>query len=170
MRIILALFNRRKHRCALAIFDRRENHASFWQAPNSTRKRNTPKTQRSDCSENLCFRVCLGALLEGQAPANAKHPKTQILRTWAAVTGGVTNGGLRGVWPPVQEIGLFRPFQPFAEASNSTWKRKKGLFPWISLVLLKPPSLKRPHLRHSNELSVFCVSDVLRLQVLFFPL
>ena len=29
-------------------------------------------------------------------------------RNWAAASWGVTNGGLRGVWPPFLEIGLFR--------------------------------------------------------------
>ena len=32
---------------------------------------------------------------------------------WAAANGGVTNGGLRGVWPPFLEIGRNRPFSPF---------------------------------------------------------
>ena len=34
---------------------------------------------------------------------------------WSAASGGVTSGGLRGVWPPVLEIGLFRPFSAFFE-------------------------------------------------------
>ena len=32
---------------------------------------------------------------------------------WAAANGGVTNGGLRGVWPPFLEIGQNRPFSAF---------------------------------------------------------
>ena len=32
----------------------------------------------------------------------------------AAANGGVTNGGLRGVWPPFPEIGRNRPFSPFS--------------------------------------------------------
>ena len=74
---------------------------------------------------------------------------------WSAANGGVTNGGLRGVWPPVLEIGQNRPkspffclFRPFPEGPNSTWKIKKteekGLSPQISSDLLKPPSLKSP--------------------------
>ena len=69
--------------------------------------------------------------------------------------GGVTNGGLRGVWPPVLEIGRNRPFspffclfRPFLEGLKSTWKIQenggKGLFPQISTDFLKPPSLKPP--------------------------
>ena len=74
---------------------------------------------------------------------------------WAAANGGVTDGGLRGVWPPFQEIGRNRPFSPFfclfrsfPEGAKSTWKiqktEEKGLFPQISSDLLKPPSLKPP--------------------------
>ena len=64
-------------------------------------------------------------------------------------------GVLRGVWPPVLEIGRSRPFSPFSclfrpfpEGPKSTWKiqktEEKGLFPQISSDLLKPPSLKPP--------------------------
>ena len=74
---------------------------------------------------------------------------------WAAANGGVTNGGLRGVWPPSPEIGRNRPFSPFSclfrpfpGGAKSTWKiqktEEKGLFPQISSDLLKPPSLKPP--------------------------
>ena len=74
---------------------------------------------------------------------------------WAAANGGVTNGGLRGVWPLCLEIGQNRPkspffclFRPFPEGAKSTWKiqktEEKGLFPQISSDLLKPPSLKPP--------------------------
>ena len=77
---------------------------------------------------------------------------------WAAANGGVTNGGLRGVWPPFLEIGRNRPkspffcrFRPFPEGAKSTWEiqgylRKKAFFlryPWISLN----PHLLNPHLR-----------------------
>ena len=69
--------------------------------------------------------------------------------------GGVTNGGLRGVWPPVLQIGRNRPFSPFfclfchfPEGKKATWKiqktEEKGLFPQISSDFLKPPSLKPP--------------------------
>ena len=63
---------------------------------------------------------------------------------WAAANGGVTNGGLRGVWPPFLEIGRNRPkspffclFRPFPEGAKSTWEiqrisEEKGLFPQIS--------------------------------------
>ena len=74
---------------------------------------------------------------------------------WAAANKGVTNGGLRGVWPPFPGIGRNRPFSPFfclfgpfPEGTKSTWEIKKteekGLFPQISSDLLKPPSLKPP--------------------------
>ena len=74
---------------------------------------------------------------------------------WAAASGGVTNGGLRGVWPPFPEIGRNRPFSPFfclfrlfPEGPNSTKESRiseeKGLFPQISSDLRKPPSLKPP--------------------------
>ena len=77
------------------------------------------------------------------------------LPCWAAANGGVTNGGLRGVWPPFLEIGRNRPFSPFCcpfrpfpEGTKSTWEiqktEEKGLFPQISSDLLKPPSLKPP--------------------------
>ena len=77
------------------------------------------------------------------------------LENWSAASGGVTNGGLRGVWPPVLEIGRNRPFspffclfRPFPEGLKSTWKiqktEEKGLFPQISSDFLKPPSLKPP--------------------------
>ena len=74
-------------------------------------------------------------------------------KSWAAANGGVTNGGLRGVWPPFLEIGRNRPFspffclfRPFSEGAKSTWEiqktEEKGLFPQISSDFLKPPSLK----------------------------
>ena len=77
------------------------------------------------------------------------------LGSWGAANGGVTNGGLRGVCPPVLEIGRDRPFspffclfRPFPEGPNSTWEiqktEEKGLFPQISSDLLNPPSLKPP--------------------------
>ena len=76
-------------------------------------------------------------------------------QSWSAANGVVTNGGLRGAWPPVLEIGRNRPFSPFfclflpfPEGTKSTWKIKKteekGLFPQISSDFLKPPSLKPP--------------------------
>ena len=82
---------------------------------------------------------------------------------WAAANGGVTNGGLRGVWPPFPGIGRNRPFspffclfRPFPEGLKSTWKiqetEEKGLFPQISSDFLKPPSLKPPVMRHPKFL------------------
>ena len=48
---------------------------------------------------------------------------------WSAANGSVTSGGLRGVWPPLLEVGRNRPFSPFSaffrpfpEGPNSTWK------------------------------------------------
>ena len=59
--------------------------------------------------------------------------------SWATANGGVTNRGLRGIWPPSLEIGRNRPFSPFfclflpsPEGAKSSWKiqktEEKGLF------------------------------------------
>ena len=51
-----------------------------------------------------------------RVPKDHNHKLLQFCRClifWAAANGGVTNGGLRGVWPPFLEIGLFQPFSPF---------------------------------------------------------
>ena len=71
---------------------------------------------------------------------------------WAAANGGVTNGGLRGVWPP---IGRNRPFSPFfclftvfrrvRRAPGKSRKRRKKAF-----FLRYPRIFLNPHLRHSN--------------------
>ena len=50
----------------------------------------------------LNLRVCVVKLL-----------KKDCARNWAAANGGVTNGGLRGVWPPFPKIGRNRPFSAF---------------------------------------------------------
>ena len=83
-----------------------------------------------------------------------KHriPPKMLAGIWAAANGGVTNGGLRGVWPPFLEIGRNRPFPQFfylfrlfPEGAKSTWEIQKtvekGPFPQISSDLLKPLSL-----------------------------
>ena len=66
---------------------------------------------------------------------------------WAAAHGGVTNGGLRGVYPSWTS-GEISPFRPFQESPNSTWEFQKaeenGRFPQISSDFLKRPSLKLP--------------------------
>ena len=81
-----------------------------------------------------------------------------LLVFWAAANGGVTHGGLRGVWLPFPEIGGNRPFSPFfclfrpfpegLGRLKSTWKiqktEEKGLFPQMSSDFLEPPSLKPP--------------------------
>ena len=88
-------------------------------------------------------------------PQWGSFPLFSPKRNLAAANGGVTNGGLRGVWPPFLEIGRNRPFspffclfRPFSEGAKSTWEiqktEEKGLFPQISSNLLKPPSLKPP--------------------------
>ena len=91
-----------------------------------------------------------------QSNLHNKIPDTFLQRgRWAAANGGVTNGGLRGVWPPFLEIGRNRPFspffclfRPFPGGAKSTWKiqktEEKDRFPQISSDLLKPPSLKPP--------------------------
>ena len=69
---------------------------------------------------------------------------------------GVTNGGLRGVWPPVLEIGRNRPFspffclfRPFPEGLKSTWKiqktEEKGLFVKRQTPSLLPAPLPKAH-------------------------
>ena len=99
--------------------------------------------------------------LVSRAPSKQRTYSPPPPQTWAAANGGVTNGGLRGVWPPFLEIGQNRPFSPFfclfcpfPEGPKSTRKvqktEEKGLFPQISSDFLRPPSLK-PHLRHSNR-------------------
>ena len=91
--------------------------------------------------------------LAGSGPIPKKSDLVNFL--WAAANGGVTNGGLRGVWPPFLEIGrigLFRPFSAFfalfrrvqRAPGKSRKRRKKAPFPQISSDLLKPPSLKPP--------------------------
>ena len=82
----------------------------------------------------------------------------------AAAIGGVTNGGLRGVWPPFLKIGRNRPFspffclfRPFPEGAKSTWgksrKRRKKAFllryPQICLNphLLNPPICGTPNFK-----------------------
>ena len=41
---------------------------------------------------------------------------------WAAANGGVTNGGLRGVWLPFLKIGRNRPFSPFVCLFSLFWR------------------------------------------------
>ena len=88
-------------------------------------------------------------------PGHSRSKTTEKGTFWAAANGGVTNGGLRGVWPHFLEIGQNRPFspffclfRPFPEGAKSTWEiqktEDKGLFPQISSDCIKPPSLKPP--------------------------
>ena len=65
--------------------------------------------------------------IRGSAEKSPKYPQN-----WAAANGGVTNGGLRGVWPPFLKIGRNRPFSPFSclfrpfpEGAKSTWEIQK---------------------------------------------
>ena len=76
-----------------------------------------------------------------------------IVCFWAAANGGVTNGGLRGVWPPLLEIGPNRPFSPaffapFSGGAKRIWEiqetQEQGLFHHLSSDSLKTPSLKPP--------------------------
>ena len=77
-----------------------------------------------------------------------RRPVMSDMDNWAAANGGVTNGGLRGVWPPFLEIGqnrpfspIFCPFRPLPEGAKSTWEIQKTeetyLFPQISSDFLK---------------------------------
>ena len=74
---------------------------------------------------------------------------------WAAANGGVTNGGLRGVWPPWLDIGRNRPFSPlflpFSSFSGGCEEHLEnpengGKRPFSSDILrfAQPPSLKPP--------------------------
>ena len=113
-----------------------------------------------------------GVRLGSPKPYNSRHlkapehfqnplPLSTPPPSWAAANGGVTNGGLRGVWPPFLEIGRNRPFSPFfclfrpcPEGWKSTWKiqktEEKGLFLRYPQICLNPHLIKNPHLRHSN--------------------
>ena len=91
---------------------------------------------------------------EPSEPQQCATKKKEIF--WAAANGGVTNGGLRGVWPRFLEVGRNRPFSPFfallqrvqrAPGKYTENGGKKHLLPQISsdwTDLLKPPSLKPP--------------------------
>ena len=83
------------------------------------------------------------------------------IKNWAAANGGVTNGGLRGVWPPFPEIGRNRPFSAFSclfsffrrvrrAPGKSRKRRKKAFFLRYPQICLNP-HLLNPHLRHSTE-------------------
>ena len=96
---------------------------------------------------------------------------------WAAANGGVTNGGLRGVWGgrpswKSAEIGLFRPFSAFfalfrrvrRAPGKSRKRRKKAFFLRYPQICLNP-HLLNPHLRHPK---LFCKTrDVRYFQVRF---
>ena len=115
------------------------------------------------------------ALLSGSRPGKLNRRKADSQAIfWGAANGGVTNGGLRGVCPPVLEIGRNRPFspffclfRPFPEGLKGTWKiqktEEKGLFPQISSDFLKPPSLQPPFAALQN-LGCFCEFGVFFLE------
>ena len=129
------------------------SQALFWPLP--------PMDARRDCVCHLLARTWVCATSGGLCLS----PKD-----WAAANGGVTNGGLRGVWPPFLEIGRNRPFspffclfRPFPEGAKGTWKiqktEEKGLFPQISSDLLKPPSLKPPFVALQKEARTLSVTE-----------
>ena len=80
---------------------------------------------------------------------------------WAAANGGVTNGGLRGVWPPFLEIGRNRPFSPFfylfalfrrvRSASGKFRKRRKKAFFLRYPQIYLHPHLLNPHLSENSR-------------------
>ena len=125
------------------------------------RTRGLSKHTRFSNTENSVNPLCLYMDVVKTLSIRAWNPERVSERVsrpalvWAAANGGVTNGGLRGVWPPFPEIGRNRPFspffclfRPFPEGLKSTWKiqktEEKGLFPQIFSDFLKPPSLKPP--------------------------
>ena len=87
-------------------------------------------TPYSDASSTLHTR-----LVHKRGVNTLARERLDLLREhiWAAVNGDVANGGLRGVWPPFLEIGLFRRlfrpfsdnFRPFPEGLQSTWEIQK---------------------------------------------
>ena len=143
--------------------------------PKATARKSKTNTLNPKCScghTKLCKHArsgCLRALYRAQCShlfkvGSSGLPAQSLPNNWAAANGGVTNGGLRGVWPPFPEIGRNRPFSPFfclfrrfPEGAKSTWKiqktEEKGLFPQISSDLLKPPSLKPPFAALQNKVS-----------------
>ena len=106
--------------------------------------------------------LCFQALFSTLSATSFVHPIN-----WAAANGGVTNEGLRGVWPPFLEIGqnqpfpsffcLFRPFQRAQRAPGKSRKlRKKAFFLRYPKICLNP-HLLNPHLWHpkSNQRATF---------------
>ena len=59
-----------------------------------------------------------------------KKDKGSHIRFWAAANGGVTNGGLRGVWPPVPgnrpKSAFFRPFSAFSPFSRGPEQHREN--------------------------------------------
>ena len=74
----------------------------------------------------------IGNANPGDSRESIDSQKSLSFHNWAVANGGVTNGGLRGVWPPFPEIGrksaFFAPFLPFSA---------KAFFLQISSDLLK---------------------------------
>ena len=66
----------------------------------------------------------------GGVAVGAAREHREVLPFLGCRKWGVTNG-VRCVWPPFLEIGLFRPFCRFPEGPKSTWKiqetQEKGL-------------------------------------------
>ena len=132
----------------------------------TTKKKKTPRLH--ELFRRVRANFCLPPRDTSQEPGRNCSEKLVQINFWAAANGGVTNGGLRGVWPPFLEIGrnrpfspFFCPFRPFPEGAKSTWEiqktEEKGLFPQISSDLLKPPSLKPPFAALQNLLGgEFC--------------
>ena len=155
----------RSRSCFLFVWTRSCQSPSLWDAPVlCTPSLHLPSKNPGEIwVEDFCLQSkhsIFSGLFAGQLSENISENtsetswKNVILPAalWAAANGGVTNEGLRGVWPPFLEIGRNRPFSafftPFLEGPNGTWKiqktEEKGLFPQISSDLLKPPSLKPP--------------------------
>ena len=145
-------------------WDLRTENRGAPKTPNSTTTDPTPHSRPSELRTRDRLEIFDSFLESRRVALNfssfLRSCGARLAIPWAAANGGVTHGGLRGVWPPFQETCRNRPFspffclfRPFLEGAKSTWEiqktEEKGRFPQISSDLLKT-HLLNPHLRHSK--------------------